>query len=79
MYLAVPPVQRVFGDVRILIVEDEVRLAAHVARALEHDGHNPRLVHDGKVGLIEARDGSYDLVVLDVELPGMDGIPAKWK
>jgi DNA-binding response OmpR family regulator len=59
--------------VRILVVEDEVRLAAHLARALEHGGHNPRVVHDGKVGLVEARDGSYDLVVLDVELPRMDG------
>jgi DNA-binding response OmpR family regulator len=59
--------------VRILVVEDEVRLAAHLARALEHDGHNPRVVHDGKVALVEARDGSYDLLVLDVELPRMDG------
>ena len=58
---------------RILVVEDEVRLAAHLARALEHDGHNPRVVYDGKVALVEARDGSYDLVVLDVELPRMDG------
>jgi DNA-binding response OmpR family regulator len=59
--------------VRILVVEDEVKLAAHLARALEYDGHDSRVVHDGKVALIEARDGSYDLVVLDVELPRMDG------
>jgi DNA-binding response OmpR family regulator len=59
--------------VRILIVEDEVKLAAHLVRALEHNGHNPRVVHDGKVALVEARDGSYDLIVLDVELPRMDG------
>lgn len=71
--LAVRPAQRVFGSVRILVVEDEVRLAAHLARALENDGHEPRIVHDGKVGLVEARDGSYDLIVLDVELPRMDG------
>ncbi|MEY2488710.1 MAG: two-component system, OmpR family, response regulator [Verrucomicrobiota bacterium] len=58
---------------RILVVEDEVKLAAHLARALEYDGHDSRVVHDGKVALIEARDGSYDLVVLDVELPRMDG------
>src|SRR5882762_4913969 len=58
---------------RILVVEDEVRLAAHLARALEHNGHDPRVVYDGKVALVEARDGSYDLVVLDVELPRMDG------
>ena len=59
--------------VRILVVEDEVKLAGHLARALEHNGHNPRVVHDGKVALVEARDGSYDLIVLDVELPRMDG------
>lgn len=55
------------------MVEDEVTLAAHLARALEHEGHEARVVHDGKVGLVEARDGNYDLVVLDVELPRMDG------
>jgi DNA-binding response OmpR family regulator len=59
--------------VRILVVEDEVKLAAHLARALEHNGHNPRVVNDGKVALVEAGDGSYDLIVLDVELPRMDG------
>jgi DNA-binding response OmpR family regulator len=59
--------------VRILVVEDEVRLAAHLKRALENDGHDARVVHDGQLGLNEARDGNYDLVVLDVELPRMDG------
>src|SRR4051812_27455241 len=58
---------------RILVVEDEVKLAGHVARALQYDGHAPRVVYDGKVALVEARDGNYDLVVLDVELPRMDG------
>jgi len=59
--------------VRVLVVEDEIRLAAHLARALEHDGHDPRVVHDGKDGFMEAREGAYDLVLLDVELPRMDG------
>lgn len=59
---------------RILVVEDEVKLAAHLSRALQHDGHEARVVHDGKVALLEARDGDYDLVVLDVELPRMDGL-----
>jgi DNA-binding response OmpR family regulator len=58
---------------RILVIEDEVKLAAHLQRALEHDGHEARVVHDGKVALLEARDGNYDLLVLDVELPRMDG------
>jgi len=59
--------------VRILVIEDEVKLAGHLSRALEHDGHGVRVVHDGKVALLEARDGNYDLLVLDVELPRMDG------
>src|ERR1043166_1003532 len=58
---------------RILIVEDEVKLAAHLSRALEHAGHDARIVSDGKVALVEARDGSYDLLILDVELPRMNG------
>jgi len=58
---------------RILVVEDEVKLAGHVARALEYDGHSLHVVHDGKVALLEARDSKYELIVLDVELPRMDG------
>lgn len=61
------------NKVRILVVEDEVKLAAHLARALEHDGHAPKVVYDGLVALTEARDGGYDLIILDVQLPRMDG------
>jgi DNA-binding response OmpR family regulator len=60
-------------SVRILVIEDEVKLATHLSRALEGEGHEARVVHDGKVALVEARDGNYDLLVLDVELPRMDG------
>jgi DNA-binding response OmpR family regulator len=60
--------------VRILVVEDEVKLAGHLARALAHDGHDSQVAHDGRVGLDEARQGNYDLIVLDVELPGMNGL-----
>ena len=60
-------------SVRILVIEDEVKLATHLSRALETEGHEARVVHDGKVALVEARDGNYDLLVLDVELPRMDG------
>ena len=56
-----------------MVIEDEVKLAAHLSRALEYDGHEVRIVHDGKVAFLEARDGNYDLLVLDVELPRMDG------
>jgi len=60
-------------SVRILVIEDEVKLATHLSRALETEGHEARVVHDGKVALVEARDGNYELLVLDVELPRMDG------
>src|SRR6478736_4968408 len=60
-------------SVRVLVIEDEVKLAAHLSRALEAEGHEARVVHDGKIALVEARDGKYDLLVLDVELPRMDG------
>jgi DNA-binding response OmpR family regulator len=65
---------RVSQDVRILVVEDEVKLAGHLRRALTHDGHDPQVVHDGIAALNEVRNGTYDLILLDVELPGLDGL-----
>jgi DNA-binding response OmpR family regulator len=58
---------------QILVVEDEVRLAQHIARALTEAGHEPTVVHDGETALGEAEATRYDLIVLDVMLPGMDG------
>src|SRR3954453_20893264 len=58
---------------RILVVDDEVRLARHVASALTEAGHDPVVIHDGETALGEAERTLYDLVVLDVGLPGMDG------
>src|SRR5947207_12704873 len=58
---------------RILVVDDEVRLARHVASALTEAGHDPFVIHDGETALGEAERASFDLVVLDVGLPGMDG------
>ena len=58
----------------LLLVEDERRLAQVVRRVLEEEGHTVDLAHDGDDGLAIARDGSHDVIVLDVLLPGMDGI-----
>jgi DNA-binding response OmpR family regulator len=58
---------------QILIVEDEVGLAQHISRALIEGGHEAVLVHDGETALGEAEATHYDLIVLDVMLPGMDG------
>jgi DNA-binding response OmpR family regulator len=57
----------------ILVVEDDARIANLVERALRGAGHRADVVHDGAVGLTRAELGSYDLIVLDVMLPGMDG------
>src|SRR5947209_4974539 len=56
-----------------LVVEDEVRLARQIASALTEAGHDPTVVHDGEAALQEATDTSFDLIVLDVGLPHMDG------
>jgi DNA-binding response OmpR family regulator len=58
---------------QILIVEDEVDLAHHISRALIEAGHEAVVVHDGETALREAEKNQYDLIVLDVMLPGMDG------
>ena len=58
----------------LLLVEEERRLAQVVRRVLEEEGHTVDLAHDGEDGLAMARDGSHDVIVLDVLLPGIDGI-----
>jgi DNA-binding response OmpR family regulator len=58
---------------RLLVVEDEVRLAAALRRGLEAEGFAVDLAHDGVNGLHLATEGGYDAVVLDVMLPGMSG------
>jgi DNA-binding response OmpR family regulator len=58
---------------RILIVEDEVGLAHHISRALLEAGHEQVLVHDGETAIGEAQDKNYELIILDVMLPGIDG------
>jgi DNA-binding response OmpR family regulator len=58
---------------RILVVEDEARLARHVTSALTEAGHDPVMIRDGETALGEAEQTSFDLIVLDVGLPGMDG------
>jgi len=58
---------------RVLVVEDEVRLARQIASALTEAGHDPIIVHDGEGALREATETSFDLIVLDIRLPRMDG------
>ena len=58
---------------RILIIEDEVRLAATLADMVGEDGYAADVAHDGETGLDDALSGVYDAVVLDVMLPRLDG------
>lgn len=58
---------------RILIVEDEIRLAQTLAELFRRQGYTADLCHDGETGLDNAASGIYDLVVLDAMLPGLDG------
>jgi len=58
----------------ILVVDDDSRLAASIRRALAYEGHRVTLAADGPSALKAARDSVPDLVILDVMMPGMDGI-----
>ena len=59
---------------RILVIEDEVRIQAFLARGLEAEGYTVAAAGDGAQGLRLASTGSFDLVVLDLLLPGLSGL-----
>ncbi|OKP83015.1 response regulator transcription factor [Paenibacillus sp. P32E] len=59
---------------RILIVEDEVHLAEALTQILKKQNYSVDAVHDGRTGLDYAQSGIYDLLLLDIMLPEMDGI-----
>ena len=58
---------------RVLVIEDEVRLADTLRDLLELNGYTADVCHDGESGLDNALSGIYDVVLLDVMLPKMDG------
>src|SRR5438094_1611634 len=58
---------------RVLVVEDEIRLARHIASALTEAGDNPVVINDGKEALLEAMNAPVDFILLDIGLPRMDG------
>jgi two-component system OmpR family response regulator len=61
-------------EMQILLVEDDARLSALVAQRLRREGHEAETAADGIEGLRLAETGRFDLAVLDVMLPGMDGL-----
>jgi len=58
---------------RVLVVEDEVRMAGLLERALREEGHAVDVAADGPEGLWLATENAYGAIVLDVTLPGLDG------
>jgi DNA-binding response OmpR family regulator len=59
---------------RLLIVEDEIHLAEALAQILKKNNYTVDAVHDGEAGLDNALSNIYDLIILDIMLPKMDGI-----
>jgi two-component system, OmpR family, response regulator MprA len=60
--------------VRVLVVDDDERIAASVRRALVYEGHAVDVATDGTAALSKLRDDPPDLLILDVMLPGVDGL-----
>lgn len=61
-------------DTRILVVDDERNLALGIAENLEAEGYQVAVAHDGPQALERATAETWDLIVLDVMMPGMDGL-----
>ena len=59
---------------RILIIEDEVKLARFVELELKYEGYEVEKALDGRIGLEQVSSSSFDLVLLDIMLPGLNGI-----
>src|ERR671938_253197 len=67
------------SSMRILIVEDDARIAGFVTKGLEESGYHVTVAHDGEDGFLAARYNDYDLIVLDLMLPKIDGIEVEPK
>ncbi|MEO6726805.1 MAG: response regulator transcription factor [Blastocatellia bacterium] len=59
---------------RVLVIEDEQKMADLIKRGLEEEGMEVETAYDGETGLEAAKSGNHDLIVLDLGLPGRDGL-----
>lgn len=59
---------------KILLIEDEVKLARFVELELKYEGYEVTVCHDGRAGFDEFQNNTYDLILLDLMLPGLNGI-----
>jgi two-component system copper resistance phosphate regulon response regulator CusR len=60
--------------VRVLVVEDEKKVASFIAKGLQEEGHAVDMLHDGESGVSQALSVDYDIVVLDLMLPKRSGL-----
>jgi CheY-like chemotaxis protein len=59
---------------RILVIDDDKSVGTAIRTVLEHDGYEVALVHDGRGGIAAAEPGQFDVVIVDIFMPGMDGL-----
>ena len=59
---------------RILIIEDEIKIARFIELELKYEGYSVEQAHDGRTGLEMAMMGGFDLIILDVMLPSLNGM-----
>lgn len=74
LYEQMPVPGRMGGNMRVLLVEDSVKLCAALATALRRCGYAVDVSHSGPDGLWQAQSHPYDVIVLDRMLPGLDGL-----
>lgn len=59
---------------KILIIEDEVKIARFIELELNYEGYSVEMAHDGRLGLEKSINGSFDLIILDIMLPSINGM-----
>ena len=62
------------GRPKVLVVDDDANIIAFLKRALAYEGYQVETAADGQTALAAARDNPPDLVILDVMMPGLDGV-----
>lgn len=61
---------------RVLVVEDEIKVASFIQRGLEGEGFSVEVANDGETGVAMAEGGQYDVILMDIMLPKLDGLGA---
>ena len=59
---------------RVLVIEDELKMADLIKRGLEKEGLEVETAYDGETGIAAAKSGNHDMIILDLGLPGLDGL-----